>query len=95
MTASLFPLSRHVDHTCHALTCDVPVPPKMLMCKRHWSMVPKHLRDRVWATYQIGQERRDGGPLPSEAWHHAADAAICAVACKEGRPHKCVARRSR
>jgi len=43
-------------HTCHAIGCSVPVPPKMFMCKKHWSMVPKSLRDAIWANYRPGQE---------------------------------------
>lgn len=70
-------------HTCHARGCFAPVPPKMLMCRRHWFMVPSLLRARVWATYRPGQEA--GGLPPSEEWHQAADAAIAAVAEKEAR----------
>lgn len=44
-------------HTCHAIGCETPVPRKMFMCRRHWYMVPKHLRDAVWAHYTPGQER--------------------------------------
>lgn len=25
-------------------------------CKKHWFMLPKHLRDLIWATYRPGQE---------------------------------------
>lgn len=25
-------------------------------CKPHWFRLPKHLRDRIWATYRPGQE---------------------------------------
>jgi hypothetical protein len=25
-------------------------------CRTHWFKLPKHLRDRVWATYRPGQE---------------------------------------
>lgn len=25
-------------------------------CKGHWFALPKHLRDRIWATYRRGQE---------------------------------------
>lgn len=63
-------------HHCHARRCTVLVPPKMLMCPRHWFMVPKPLRDRVWATYRAGQ---CDDKNPSLAWHDAADAAIKAV----------------
>lgn len=71
-----------MKHHCHARGCPVEVPPKMLMCKRHWFMVPPALRQAVWDTYSPGQEiRRD----PTEAYLAAADAAIEAVAIKEGR----------
>ncbi len=60
----------------------VTTKPEMLMCRRHWFIVPKKLRDRVWATYQAGQ--CDGlAPITSE-WHAAADAAIRWVAEREG-----------
>jgi hypothetical protein len=26
-------------------------------CRAHWIALPKHLRDRVWDTYQPGQEK--------------------------------------
>lgn len=69
-------------HTCHAVGCDVRVPPKMFMCKRHWFMVPKPLRDAIWATYRSGQER---DKRPSDAYLKNANEAIRAVAVKEGR----------
>jgi hypothetical protein len=43
-------------HLCHARGCQVPVPPKMFMCKPHWFMLPKGTRAAVWATYRPGQE---------------------------------------
>lgn len=45
------------DHHCHWPGCDNPVPPALWGCKRHWMMLPKRLRDLVWATYNPGQER--------------------------------------
>lgn len=30
----------------------------MFMCKKHWYMLPKEMRDRVWALYIPGQENR-------------------------------------
>jgi hypothetical protein len=71
-------------HTCHARNCNAKVPRSMLMCRRHWFMVPKFLRDEVWRTYVHGQCNMD--PPPSEAWHRAADAAIAAVAQREAAP---------
>ncbi len=52
----------------------------MLMCKKHWFMVPTGLRVKVWAAYRPGQ---CDDKQPSEAWHAAADAAIAAVYEKE------------
>ena len=71
-----------MEHKCHALNCPLEVPPKMLMCLRHWRMVPKSLQDRVWATYRRGQEVTK---TPSMSYLKAAKDAIRAVAEKEGR----------
>lgn len=43
-------------HECHWLGCDAQVPPAIWGCKQHWYMLPKYLRDRIWTTYQVGQE---------------------------------------
>lgn len=79
-------MTRETEHTCHAEGCPLHVPPAMLMCRRHWSMVPRPLQRQVWATYQDGQEAlAEGGPRPSSAYLDAARAAVEAVATKEGR----------
>ena len=44
------------NHTCHWIGCKKQVPPAMWGCRQHWFMLPKKLRDEIWATYQIGQE---------------------------------------
>lgn len=67
-------------HHCHARGCSRVVPPEMLMCKRHWFMVPAPIRQQVWSTYRPGQ---CDDMNPSTAWHAAADAAIKAVFDKE------------
>lgn len=67
-------------HFCHALGCKVEVPPKLLMCLRHWRMVPKDLQARVWRTYRPGQEITKD---PTEEYLEAADTAIRAVAQAE------------
>lgn len=69
-------------HVCHAIGCDVEVPPKMLMCRAHWYKVPAHLRARVWATYRPGQEVTKD---PSLEYIEAQRAAVDAVAKAEGR----------
>lgn len=69
-------------HPCHASGCSMEVPPRMLMCRRHWRMVPRSLQDAVWATYVIGQEARKD---PTAEYLEAARAAIDYVADREGR----------
>jgi hypothetical protein len=70
-----------MSHSCHAINCNKNVPPEMFMCKKHWYMVPKHLRDSVWAFYRPGQ--CDDFNI-SAGYAEAAKDAIKAVAGKEG-----------
>lgn len=44
------------NHECHWPGCATQVPPAMWGCKRHWFMLPQHLRSAVWRCYQPGQE---------------------------------------
>ena len=44
-----------MSHHCHATGCNVAVPPEMFACKRHWYLLPKRLRDAIWAAYRPGQ----------------------------------------
>lgn len=67
-------------HTCHARGCTAEVPPKMLMCRKHWSMVPQAIQRRVWAHYNEGQEKTGRA---SRKWIDAAREALEAVAEKE------------
>jgi len=71
-------------HHCHVPRCGVAVPPKFLMCRRHWHMVPAAEQRRVWLYYREGQEI---DKRPSEAYLRAAEAAIRAVQAIE--PHLC------
>lgn len=45
------------DHHCHWPGCGKQVPPAMWGCKKHWMMLPKHLRDAIWSAYRPGQEK--------------------------------------
>ncbi len=67
-------------HRCHAIECDTPVPPRLLMCARHWRMVPRKLQRRVWATYRPGQEI---DKQPSAEYLEAQQAAVAAVRQRE------------
>lgn len=44
------------DHHCHWPGCGAQVPPAAWGCKKHWLMLPKHLRAKVWAAFRPGQE---------------------------------------
>lgn len=57
-------------HTCHWRNCKTEVPPHMWGCRRHWFMLPKKLRDKIWATYRKGQEVTK---TPSKEYLEAAD----------------------
>ena len=64
-----------MPHTCHARNCQTLVPPKRLMCRTHWCMVPQNLRDAIWVTYRFGQEiTKDASPEYLAAARRAIDA---------------------
>lgn len=60
------------DHHCHWPGCDAQVKPAVWGCRRHWFMLPKGLRDRIWTTFRPGQETNW---TPSAAYVEAARAA--------------------
>jgi hypothetical protein len=70
-----------MSHHCHAAGCEAHVPPRMLMCRRHWSMVPRAKQSRIWATYRAGQ---CDDWMISHAYAEAARDAVRTVAEKEG-----------
>ena len=43
-------------HHCHWPGCEKDCPPAMWGCRKHWFMLPKRLRDMIWAAYVPGQE---------------------------------------
>jgi hypothetical protein len=69
-----------LEHCCHARGCRVPVPPRMLMCGRHWRMVPKPIQAKVWQHYRDGQEI---DKRPSRSYLHWMEEAIAAVVNRE------------
>lgn len=68
-------------HHCHAAGCKTPCKPELLMCLTHWRKVPKKLQLNVLRAYRNGQ---CDDKEPSIEWCIAADAAVEAVANKEG-----------
>lgn len=67
-------MTADIKHTCHVPHCGVEVPPKFLMCGRHWRFVSSQTQQRVYRHYQPGQE--EGRHHPTKAWFDAADQAI-------------------
>lgn len=63
---------------CAALECQATVPSRLLMCRRHWALVPVLIRNRVWAHYRNGQEEA-GTARPSPEYFAAVRDAIRAV----------------
>jgi hypothetical protein len=49
------PLARVQSRGCPVPGCDHLIDPSRLMCRRHWYVVPKQLRDQVWATWRSGE----------------------------------------
>jgi len=70
-----------MPHTCHAAGCSVRTRPEMFMCKRHWFMLPKHMRDDIWRTYRPGQ--CDDWEISHE-YAEAARIGVLFVAAREG-----------
>ena len=68
-------------HHCHATNCEVRVPTEMFMCRRHWFMLPKHLRDSIWRTYREGQ---CDDMNPSKVYCETAKLCLTYIANKEG-----------
>ena len=57
-------------HTCRADGCNRTRRPHDLMCRGCWAQVPKHLQDRVYATWTRGSIRQ------TDEWAAAVRAAI-------------------
>lgn len=44
------------DHHCHWPDCPELVPPARWGCRKHWYLLPKELRSKIWFAYKPGQE---------------------------------------
>lgn len=64
-------------HRCHAIGCSVAVEPEKLMCRKHWSLVPRSIQAGVLNAYKPGQCR--DWSMVSKHYLKAAKAAINAV----------------
>ena len=51
-----------LTHECPAPVCTERIDPDMLMCPRHWYLVPKPLRKAVWIAWRRGAGAGKPGP---------------------------------
>jgi hypothetical protein len=66
-------------HKCYAAECPYVLPANLLMCKRHWFLVPQGIRNRVWALYRAGKE----GTVEHRAACQAAREAVARITGKD------------
>lgn len=71
------------EHKCHAISCPVPIPPRLLFCKAHWRLVPDGVKAQVYAAYQHGQEQTK---VTTAAYRQAMALAVIMVAKQTGDP---------
>lgn len=64
-----------MKHHCHVYGCKTEVPPRLLMCARHWSLVPDVMKDLINRSFSTDQCKNKGA-RPSLTWLKAARAAI-------------------
>jgi hypothetical protein len=69
-----------MNHLCHAVDCEIPVPPRMLMCRTHWGALPAPAKRIIWHYYRPGQEVRKD---PSREYMLAHRIAVLLVAFHE------------
>ena len=52
-----------IMHNCAAIGCTARIGPRLLMCRRHWMMLPLNLRSAVWEAYRDSRQHT-AGPIP-------------------------------
>lgn len=67
-------------HPCAAEGCIEPCPRSHLMCGRHWRMVPKALRNSVWAAFRRFERQINLGKTTTEAAQDLLDSKARAIA---------------
>ncbi len=62
-----------MTHLCHAIGCEKPIPPRLLLCSRHWNALPSSAQRIAEHHYRPGQE---AGKSPSAEYLLAAGCAV-------------------
>lgn len=68
-------------HPCAASPCKKQIEDKLLMCMRHWRMVPRDIQREIWQHYVQGQTWETATTQYRSAYLKAVDA----VRAVEGR----------
>lgn len=68
-----------MSHICHAKNCNTPTNRSMLMCRKHWKMVPPRMKDEVYRHFNP-EQCKPNTFLPTKDWLVAARKAINHVA---------------
>ena len=63
-------------HKCAARSCDKQISLNLLFCGRHWMMIPRRIRERIWIEYHTGI-KKDTHPTPE--YESLVDDAVRAV----------------
>lgn len=71
-----------MSHRCHAWGCSRPCPPKWLMCRVCWMLVPGYIKDEVNRTVGLRAARADATWAPW--WRAQAEAKAFARDVAEG-----------
>lgn len=66
-----------MNHTCHALGCKSPCPPRNLVCSACWSLVPHDIAQEVYRTVKLRGGYVDASWAP---WWRAQARAIAHIA---------------
>lgn len=69
-------------HPCAAELCAKLIPHRLLMCPRHWGMVPREIQSQLWRAYTRADS--DGRARLTKGYLAAVDACIEAVRKAEG-----------
>lgn len=51
-------MSKFVMHLCEVEGCGEKINRNLLMCRRHWFKVPRHIRARVFVEYRKGFSKK-------------------------------------
>lgn len=68
---------------CALKDCGIPIRNPMLMCKKHWSMVPMRVQKEVWDKARAYQKSNPRGDAEAFRLAHTEYYAVVRVACKE------------